>query len=131
MLRSRERKTLICENVDCPRPRREFQLTIGVQDKKYCCRACFRVAYTAALAAQAKANPALTPERFDEYSPRFRMSTPLRAQARRVLVDGVLINEVVAASGCSQQNLSKVVGKYRAALKDDQCLTNGLTHEPI
>ena len=115
MARATTYLTLICKNINCPKPKREFTVTYSFRNREYCGRQCFQAGYTAERAALAKANPALTARQFDEITLNIKMSRALKEGVRKVLVKGWLIKDAVLASGCTQQSISKAVARCRNA----------------
>ena len=113
-----ERVTLTCLNANCPRPHRLFRVPIRQIDQEYCSNACSHAGIQAARLAQLRANPPMTAEQFDACAQQFRTSPALNAAARQVLVEGVMAALVARTTGCSQQSLSRVGGKYHGAALD-------------
>ena len=116
-----EHATLTCQNESCPRPHRLFRVSIRQINREYCSNACSHAGIQAARLAQLRANPPMTAEQFAECARQFRRITPvLQAAARQVLVDGSTVTEVARTTGCSQQSLSRVVGKYLGAMDNKE-----------
>ena len=116
-----EHVTLTCQNEDCPRPHRLFRVPIRQIGREYCSRSCYRVGIQSAHLARLRENPPMTDEQFDECARQFSRITPaLKAAARQVLVGGNMATSVARVTGCCQQSLSRVVGKYLRALCDAQ-----------
>ena len=119
MSRRYEHVTLICQYAGCPRPGRTFQVARQQAKQKYCSLACSQAGIQAERIAQLRASPPMTSEQFGKCAQQFRRITPvLKAAARQVLVEGGTVSLVARTAGCSQQSLSRVVGKYRFAMKE-------------
>lgn len=113
-----EHVTLTCQNVSCPRPGRVFRVPIRQISQKYCSPACSQAGIQTERIERLRAAPPMTANQFAECAQRFRRTTPaLQAAARQVLVDGSTATLVARATGCSQKSLSRVVGKFRAAME--------------